>query len=91
MRSIVSFELDEDCVLPKLVSDDDLFLSQSPHLTHIRVTLNDFDNCIRLLNQLGSQLHSFAVNITYTVIRERDTTSRMASVNNYFQFNISIN
>ncbi len=39
MRSIISFELDEDCILPRLVNDDDLFFPQSSCLTHIRVTL----------------------------------------------------
>ncbi|CAF1467634.1 unnamed protein product [Rotaria sordida] len=80
MRSIISFELDEDCVLPRLVSDDDLFFPQSPHLTHIRVTLRYFDDCIHLLNQLGSQLYSFTVSLVYSSIRESNMISRMTSI-----------
>jgi len=92
MRSIISLELDKDCILPRLVSDDDLFFPQSPHLTHICVTLRRFDDCIHLLNQLGSQLQSFAVSLVITRLqRDSNTISRMTSVNICFQFNISIN
>ncbi len=91
MDSIISFELDEDYVLPKLKADDELFFSQSPHLTHIRVTLHCFDDCIRLLNRLGSQLHSFAVSLVHTSILESNTVSQMTSVNICFPFDISIN
>jgi len=92
MRSILSFELDEDCILPRLDSDGDLFFPQSPHLTHIRITLREFDDCIRLLNQLGSQLQSFAVSFVFPCLRQNSNTiSRMTLVNICFQFTISIN
>ncbi|CAF4407803.1 unnamed protein product [Rotaria magnacalcarata] len=81
MRSIISFELDEDCVLPSLAKDDDLFFPQSSRLTHIRITLLFLDDCIRLLNQLGSQLYSFAVSLPYPSPRQNSNAmSRIASI-----------
>ena len=92
MRSIISFELDDDCILPKLANNDELFFPQSPHLTHIRVTLRFFDECIHLLNQLGSQLHSFTVSLVNPGPRRNSNAiSRIASVNICFLFDISIN
>ncbi|CAF3201995.1 unnamed protein product [Rotaria sp. Silwood2] len=80
IRSVISFELDEDCILPTLVNNDDLFFPQSSHLTHIRITLRYFNDCIHLLNQLGAQLHSFGVSFTHTNIRQYRTISRIASI-----------
>jgi len=92
MHSIISFELDEYCILPELVNDDDLFFPQSSRLTHIRITLFYLDDCIHLLNQLGSQLHSFAVSLVYPALRRNSNPiSRIASVNICFLFDISIN
>jgi hypothetical protein len=91
MRSIISFKLDDDFILPKLASNDELFFPQASHLTYIHVTLWHFDDCILLLNQIGSQLHSFAVSLVYTSLRKNDTISRMRSVNISFQFDISMN
>jgi hypothetical protein len=71
MRSVISFELDEDCILPTIVNDEDLFFSQSSHLTHIRILLCYFNDCIHLLNQLGAQLHLFDVSFTHTNIRKK--------------------
>jgi len=91
MRSVISFELDEDCILPTLVNVNDLFFSQSSHLTHIRITLRYFNDCIHLLSQLGAQLHSFGVSFTHTDIRQYRTMSRITLVSICFQFSISIN
>lgn len=86
VRSVISFELDQDYILPRLVSDDDLFFPQSPYLTHIRVTLRFLDDCIYLLNQLGAQLHSFAVSLVNPGLRrDGNARSRIASVNICFQ------
>ncbi|CAF2390754.1 unnamed protein product [Rotaria sp. Silwood2] len=65
MCSIVSFELDDDCILPKIFNVRELFFPHSHQLTHIRITLCYFEHCISLLKQLGSQLYSFSVNIVY--------------------------
>ncbi|CAF0823531.1 unnamed protein product [Adineta steineri] len=80
MRSIVSFELGDNCILPKLLTSDELFFPQSPHLTHLRITLWSFDDCIRLLSQLGLQLRSFVVNLVFICIREYDTIPQMALI-----------
>jgi hypothetical protein len=90
MRSIVSFELDHDYILTDVLNDDGLFFPQSLKLTHIRITLCRFEHCVRLLNQLGSQLCSFSVSIIYVYIRDSNVLSEMASVNNdsYFKFDL---
>ncbi|CAF1116750.1 unnamed protein product [Rotaria sordida] len=64
MRSIVSFELDDGCILPNIFYDREFF-PQSIQLTHIRITLCYFEDCICLLKQLGQQLDSFIVSIVY--------------------------
>ncbi|CAF1300919.1 unnamed protein product [Adineta steineri] len=63
LRSVQSFELDDNCVLVKTLADDELRFHQLTRLTHIRISFWNFDACIHLLNQLGSQLHSFIVTI----------------------------
>ncbi|CAF3597026.1 unnamed protein product [Rotaria sp. Silwood1] len=40
IRSIVSFELDDDYILRDAFNDDELFFAQSIQLTHIRITLH---------------------------------------------------
>jgi hypothetical protein len=65
MRSVVSFELEDKCVLSSKPNDDKLSFSQSIQLTHIQITLSQFDQCIRLLNQFGSQLQSFSVTLAH--------------------------
>ncbi len=49
--------------------------------THIRLTLRRFEHCVRLLNQWGSQLCSFAVSIVYVHVRNSDIFSEIASIN----------
>jgi hypothetical protein len=88
MRSIVSFELDDDWFLREIFNDDGLFLPQSIQLTHIRITLHRFEHCVRLLNQLGSQLYSFAVSIIYVYPSGFDI-SEIKSVNDISEFQIS--
>jgi hypothetical protein len=83
MRSIVSFELDDDCILPSIINADGLFFPQSIQLTHIRITLNEFDDCVYLLNQLGSQLCSFTISIVHVHLHKVDM-SQIISVSNIF-------
>jgi hypothetical protein len=85
MRSIVSFEFDDYCGLLVPPSDNGLFFAQSPHLTHVRVTLRKFDDCIRLLSQLSSQVRSFAVSLLDVLPCQDATRSQMTSVSNDFQ------
>ncbi|CAF1415693.1 unnamed protein product [Rotaria sp. Silwood1] len=63
--SIISFELDDDCVLPHVSNDYYLFFPQSIQLSHIQITLCYVDDCICLLKQLGPQLYSLIVSIVY--------------------------
>jgi hypothetical protein len=63
MRTIVSLELDDNCTFQIFPVEGGLLFSQSPHLTHIRIALLRFEDCVRLLSQLGKQLRSFCVTI----------------------------
>jgi hypothetical protein len=91
MRSIVSFEFDDACILPNIFADHELFFPQSNQLTHIRITLFYFDHCISLLKQLGSQVYSFTVNILYVDGTKRTLLYKIPSVSNIFLFQISFN
>ncbi|CAF2837225.1 unnamed protein product [Rotaria sp. Silwood2] len=91
MRSIISFEFDEYCILPTLVNNDDLFFPQSSRLTHIRITLLFLDNCIDLLNQLGAQLHSFAMSLVQPGLRrDSNAISRIASISSPYLKELTI-
>ncbi len=83
MRSIVSFELDDDCIFPTIIDANGLFFPQSIQLTHIRITLNEFDDCVYLLNQLGSQLCSFTISLVHVYLHKVNM-SQIISVNNIF-------
>ncbi|CAF3802849.1 unnamed protein product [Rotaria sordida] len=80
MRSIVSFEYDHDCALSVPSGDKGLFFTQSPHLTHVSITLRQFHDCVCLLNQLGSQLHSFSVSIVHVRLDENNSISQLTSI-----------
>jgi hypothetical protein len=82
MRSIVSFELDDDCILPNIFNDRELFFPQSIQLRHIRITLCYFDHCIYLLKQVGPQLYSFIVSILYADDTRIDAISAIPLVSN---------
>ncbi|CAF4137121.1 unnamed protein product [Rotaria sordida] len=80
MHSIVNFEYDDDCALLVPSIDKGSLFPRSPHLTHVRVTLRKFDDCLRLLNQLGSQLCSFAVSIIHVIKKDEDILSQIKSI-----------
>jgi hypothetical protein len=82
--SIVSFELDDDFVLPDVLNDDRWSLSQSTQLTHIQITLYYFEHCINLLKQLGSQLCSFTVSVIFVTILYVGILSQIESVINIY-------
>jgi hypothetical protein len=82
--SIISFELDDDCILTNIFNNDGLFFPESIHLTHIRITLFQFEHCIYLLNQLGSQLCSFVVNVMFFFVLDVDIFSKIKSVSNIY-------
>jgi hypothetical protein len=91
MRSIVSFELDDACILPNIFDNRELFFPESNELTDIRITLYDFDHCISLLKQLGSKLYSFVVSILYVDGTRRSLIYKIPSVSNISLFQISLN
>jgi hypothetical protein len=91
MRSVQSFELDDRCMLVESLGDDELRFDQVIRLTHIRISFFDFNQCIHLLNQLGSQLHSFTVNIEYISEYDRDLISKIRLVSKISRFDISMN
>jgi hypothetical protein len=80
MRSIVSFELDDICILPDVFNNGELFFPQSIQLTHIRIALTRFDHCVHLVSQLGPQLYSFSVNIVYAHEYDSNLISEIRSV-----------
>ncbi|CAF1300487.1 unnamed protein product [Rotaria magnacalcarata] len=80
MHSIVSLELDDDCILPDIFNEDGLFFRELIHLTHIRITLFRFKHSICLLNQLGSQLCSLAVNIMFVSLQDASIVSKIKSI-----------
>jgi hypothetical protein len=90
MHSINSFEFDHNAALLVPVDNETLF-AQSSYLTHVSVTLRELPDCVRLLNQLGSQLHSFTVSIVNAFQGDENIISELESVSYRCQFNISFN
>ena len=91
MRSVQSFELDDNCMLYGMLSDNELRFHQVTQLTHIRISFGSFYQCIHLLNQLGSQLHSFIVTIATVSADNPYIYWKIESVSKTSQFNILMN
>jgi hypothetical protein len=91
MRFVQSFELDDNCMLNGTFNDDQLCLPQANRLTHIRISFWNFDQCVHLLIQLGSQLHSFTVTIATLTEHQHRLNSEIRSVSNISRFDISMN
>jgi hypothetical protein len=91
MRSVQSFELDDNCMVYEMLSDNELRFHQVTQLTHIRISFGSFYQCIHLLNQLGSQLHSFIVTIATISDDNPYIDWKIESVSKTSQFNILMN
>jgi hypothetical protein len=91
MHSVESFELDDNCILTEGLDNDRLRFDQVTRLTHIRISLWNFDQCVHLLNQMGSQIHSFTVTIVHISEHQPDLISNIRSVSKISRFNISMN
>ncbi len=91
MYSVESFELDDNCILSERLHDDQLRFDKVIRLTHLRISLWNFDQCVHLLNQLGSQLHSFTVTIGYVCAGELNLISKIRSVSKINRIDISMN
>jgi hypothetical protein len=88
MGSVRSFELDDNCMLTTRIDDSHLFFRPTNRLAHIRISFWNFDQCIYLLSQLGSQLHSFTVTIGWISTFESDIISKIRSVRYISRFDI---
>jgi hypothetical protein len=84
MSSIISFEFDPDCLVSIPASDKRLLFPQSHNLTHISITFREFHDCVRLLDQIGAQLHSFDVSIMYVGLSEELDLSEILLVSNFY-------
>ncbi|CAF0770041.1 unnamed protein product [Rotaria sordida] len=80
MSLITSFEFDPDCVISIPSSDEKLFFPQTSHLTHISITFHQFGDCVRLLNQIGAQLHSFVVSMMHVYLSEELDLSQISLI-----------
>ncbi|CAF2749896.1 unnamed protein product [Rotaria sp. Silwood2] len=80
MRSVESFDLDDNCILTETFDDHPIRLDQVIRLTHLRISVWNFDQCVHLLNQLGSQLYSFTVTIGYVFQDNLNLISKIRSI-----------
>jgi hypothetical protein len=91
MRSIQSFELDENCILTERIGNGQLHFDQASQLTNLQISFWNFNQCIHVLNQLGSQLHSLTVTIAFVSNHDPDMIYSIKSVSEIFRFYISMN
>jgi len=88
MSLITSFEFDLHYVITIPKHDKDLFFDQTNNLTHITIAFNEFDDCIRFLNQIGALLlHSLNVDIKNVRLTQQLDLSLIPSVS-LFLFSI---
>ena len=86
MSSIISFEFEPACAVKIPADYEQFFFPQSDNLTHISITFDEFDDCVRLLNQIGAKLHSFDVSIMHVRLFQRLDLSQISLVNNFVFF-----
>ena len=91
MCGIQSLELDENCILTERIANGQLQFDQASQLTNLQISFWNFNQCIHLLNQLGSQLHSFTVTIAFVFDQDPDVMYSIKSVSENFRFHISMN
>jgi hypothetical protein len=90
MHSVQSFELDDNCLLAGMLDENELHFGLATRLTHVRISLWDFSECVRLLNEIGPQLHSLTVTIASVFDYIPNVTREMRSVSKISRFDISI-
>lgn len=86
MRSVQSFELDDNCLLTERLDDNQLRFDQVIQLTHLRISFWHLNRLVHLLNQLGRQLHSLTVTIGPVYENEPRITPKITSVSEIFRF-----
>ena len=88
MRSVQSFELDDDYILNE-IPDHPVCYDRLVQLTHLRISIWCIDQCLDLLSRLGTQLQSFAVTIATVFGNASDLlTDKIRMVTDIFQFKI---
>ncbi|CAF2584827.1 unnamed protein product [Rotaria sp. Silwood2] len=80
MHSIQSFEFDENLILTIRFTNGELYFDQLSRVTHLCISLWGFHQCVHLLNQLGSQLHSFTVTIAKVLKNQLNLISQIRSI-----------
>ena len=90
MHSVRSFELDDNCFLTEILDQDQLRFGLAIRLIHVRISVMDFAQCIDLLNEIGSQLHSFIVIIRWVLDDQLGVTLRTSSVSKVSWLHIPI-
>ena len=80
MRSIVSLDLDENCVFDMFPMEEGLDFSKYVHLTELRMGLYRFEDFVRLLDQIGKQLQSLFVTIRYISYLDQSSIPDLESV-----------
>lgn len=85
LRTVVSLDLDDNCVFRIFPIEEGLLFTSHPHLTHIRIALRRFEDCIYLLSQLGKQLHSLFLTMVHVAGTEDQTIPDVTSVSNCLQ------
>lgn len=91
MRQVQSFELDDNCLLSSSITGDQLRIPEAVQLTHIRISFWDFEQCVGLLIQFGSQLHSLTVTIAMHYENQQTLNTVIQSVGNISRFDMSMN
>lgn len=91
MRSVQSFEIDDNCIVNERLDANQLRFDQVIQLTHLRISFWNFNQCVHLLNQLGCQLHSLTMTLACIYDNEPCRTPKITSVSDRFSFSIPIN
>lgn len=90
MRTIVSLDLDENCVFRTFPMEDGLDFSQYIHPTELRIGLHRFEGFVRLLSQIGKQLKSLFVTLRHVSRTEHSPIPDIQSVSYSLQLQIRI-
>lgn len=90
IQSVQSLEIDDNCAFVAIITKGTAGFSLATRLTHIRIALLDFPECVRLLNHIGSQLQSFIVTIASVNTYEPHSSDELKQVGPIFWSDISI-
>ncbi|CAF1406142.1 unnamed protein product [Adineta ricciae] len=80
VRSVRSLEVDDCCSLINSFRKGERYFTDVPRLTHIRLSLLDFYQCVNLLLELGPQLHSLVITLGRCVSFNSDLRSDLEAI-----------